>query len=58
MPGVAFPPVGPLGLGFPTFPGTMLREDCHTARLRALRLSLAPRYLAHFGVCVVSLTGS
>ena len=42
------PSSGSLGLRFPTFDGTMFCEDCHTARLRSLRLSLASRYLACF----------
>ena len=42
------PSRGSLGLRFPTFDGTLFCEDCHPARLRSLRLSLASRYLACF----------
>jgi hypothetical protein len=52
------PSRGSLGPRFPTFTGTMRREDCHPAPLEALRWSLAPRYLACFWVFVVSLAGS
>jgi hypothetical protein len=58
MPGVAFPPVGPVGQSSPPAVGTMRREDCRHGLLGSLRSSLAPRYLAHFCAFVVSLTGS
>ena len=52
MPGLAFPPVGPLGLGSP--PSQSVLPDLRyyawlrlpPAPLGSLRLSLAPRYLA------------
>ena len=40
------PSRGSLGPRFPTFHGTMPRDDCHRAPLGSLRLSLASRYLA------------
>jgi hypothetical protein len=57
MPGVAFPPVGPVGLSSP--PSQVLcSAQTALARLRTLRLSLAPPYLACFCAFVVSLWGS
>src|SRR5207253_2710585 len=43
------PSSGAFGPPFPTFPGTLLRSDCHTAHRR----SLASRYLARFGSFVL-----
>src|SRR5205823_3916443 len=40
------PSRGSLGPRFPTFPGTLRRDDCHRASLGSLRVSLASRYLA------------
>jgi hypothetical protein len=52
------PSSGSRGPWFPTFLGTMRREDCHPTRLGSLRSSLASRYLACFRAFVVALTGS
>ena len=52
------PSCGACGPWFPTFVGTMLREDCHRALLRSLRSSLASRYLAGFRPFVVSPRGA
>ena len=42
------PSHGSRGPWFPTFTGTMRRDDCHPVPLGSLRLSLASRYLACF----------
>ena len=52
------PSRGSRGPWFPTFVGTMRRDDYHSTPLGSLRLSLASRYLACFRACVVSLAGS
>ncbi len=52
------PSRGSLGPHFPTFLGTMRRDDCHPVPLGLLRVSLASRYLACFRAFVVSLAGS
>jgi len=52
------PSRGSRGPWFPTFVGTLRREDCHPPRLGSLRSSLASRYRACFRASVVSLTGS
>ena len=40
------PSRGSRGPHFPTFTGTMRRDDCHRVPFRSLRVSLASRYLA------------
>ena len=52
------PSRGSLGSHFPTFIGTLRRDDCHPVPLGLLRLSLASRYLACSRAFVVSLAGS
>ena len=52
------PSRGSLGPHFPTFLGTMRRDNCHHARLGSLHSSLASRYLACFSTLVVSPTRS
>ena len=52
------PSRGSRGPWFPTFTGTMRRDDCHPVPLGLLRLALASRYLACFRAFVVSLAGS
>ena len=52
------PARGSRGQRVPTCTGTMRRSDCHPARLAALRLARAPRYLVRFRWFVLSLTGS
>jgi len=41
------PSRGSRGPQFPTFPGTLRRDDCHPGPLGSLRLALASRYLAY-----------
>jgi hypothetical protein len=52
------PSRGSLGSLFPTFLGTLRRDDCHPAPLGSLHLSLASRYLACFQTFVMALPGS